>query len=204
MQITIVRILILISVLILSICIVIRIQFDNQTRMPLNIERFIDTPSAPIPANKDTTCSNSTDMISVCMNYDNCCTGSGTNQNSNCFCSHPFVSDCNSAYKTCLADIASGGDTTKCDSALKGCCSKYSKIDILSTNFQKPINAVQTSNQICTLNGLADFEQRCMEICQTNPACKAYSLTIGGCTLYDNVNNYSGKSTDKYIYIVKK
>jgi hypothetical protein len=172
-------------------------------------DRFEDTPTttfdistAPTAANKNTTCSNSTDIISVCMNYENCCTGSGVNQNSKCFCSHPVVSGCNDAYKTCLA--SAGGDTSKCDTTLKGCCSKYSSIDIFSSNFQKPINANQTSNQICTINGLPNLEQRCMEICQTNPACKAYSLVLGGCTLYDNVNNNAGKNTDNYIYVVKK
>ena len=178
---------------------------------PVRINRFEDIPTTtfdistvPTPANKNTTCGNSTDMISVCMNYENCCTGSGVNQNSKCFCSHPFVGGCNDAYKACLAGSSTGGDTSKCDTTLKGCCSKYSEIDIYSSNFQKPINASQSSNQICTLNGLANLDQRCMEICQTNPACKAYSLTIGGCTLYDSVNNNSGKSGDNYIYVVKK
>jgi hypothetical protein len=180
-------------------------------RYPSRINRFEDIPTttfdistAPTPANKNTTCGNSTDMISVCMNYDNCCMGSGANPNSKCFCSHPFVGGCNDAYKACLAGIGTGGDTSKCDTTLKGCCSKYSEIDIFSSNFQKPINASQSSNQICTLNGLANLEQRCMEICQTNQACKAYSLAIGGCTLYDSVNNNSGKSGDNYIYVVKK
>ena len=173
-------------------------QFNNIPTTTFNIS------NAPTAANKNTTCSNSTDMISVCMNYDNCCSSSGVNPNSKCFCTHPFVSDCNNAYKTCLAGIASGGDTTKCNSALKNCCSKYSKTDILNSNFQKPINAVQSSNQICTLNGLPNFEQRCMELCQTNPACKAYSQNVGGCTLYDSVNNNAGKNIDNYIYVVKK
>lgn len=208
MQITVVRIIILISVFILSICIITDIQFDNKTRTLLEKERFENTPittfdisTAPTPANKDTTCSNSSDMISVCMNYENCCSGSGTNQNSKCFCTHPFVHRCNDLYKTCIAGL---GDTSKCDASLKGCCSKYSETDILSSNFLKPVNAVQSSNQICTLNGLSNLGQRCMELCQTNLACKAYSINLGECTLYDTVNNNTGKSTDNYIYVVKK
>ena len=161
----------------------------------------INISSAPTPANKNTTCSNSTDMISVCMNYESCCTGTGANPNSKCFCSHPFVSTCNDAYKSCLAG---GGDASGCNEKLKGCCSKYSGIDILSTNFKKPINASQSSNAICTLNGLSDLEQRCMEVCQTNPACKAYGMTLGGCTLYDGINYVNGKSGDNYIYVAKK
>jgi hypothetical protein len=174
-------------------------------------DKFEDIPTttfnvstAPTPANKNSTCSNSTDIITVCMNYENCCTSSGTNLNSKCFCSHPFVNNCNDAYKACIAGISAGGDTSKCNATLNKCCSKYSSIDILSSNFKKPINASQSSNQICTLNGLPNLEQRCMELCQTNPTCKAYSLSIGGCTLYDNINNNAGKSTDNYIYIIKK
>jgi hypothetical protein len=195
------------GILILGVCLFIYIIINIRSRR----DGFEDIPTttfdistAPTPANKTTTCSNSTDMISVCMNYENCCTGSGVNQNSKCFCSHPFVGGCNDAYKACLAGIGTGGDTSKCDTTLKGCCSKYSEIDIFSSNFQKPINASQSSNQICTLNGLANQEQRCMEICQTNPACKAYSQNIGGCTLYDSVNNNAGNSGDNYIYVVKK
>lgn len=203
------------GILILGLCIFLYIYFHKRTLSDRTLserkDRFEDTPSttfnistAPTPANKNTTCSNTTDMISICMNYDNCCTGSGTNQNSKCFCSHPFVGGCNDAYKACIASVGTGGDTSSCDTTLKGCCSKYSSIDILSSNFQKPINAMQSSNQICTLNGLPDLDQRCMELCQTNPACKAYSLAIGGCTLYDNINNNPGKNTDNYIYVAKK
>lgn len=201
-----------ILILILGICIfvyVVLYLYDRNLRA--RKDRFVDIPTTtfnisttPTPANKNTTCSNSTDMLSVCMNYENCCTGSGANPNSKCFCSHPFVGGCNDAYKTCIASIGANGDTSSCDSTLKGCCSKYSSIDIFNSNFQKPINAIQSSNQICTINGLPNLEQRCMELCQTNPACKAYSLVIGGCTLYDNVNNNIGKSTDNYIYVVKK
>jgi len=194
------------GILIFAVCIFVYVVIYIQTRT----DKFDDTPTttfdistAPTPVNKNTTCSNSTDMISVCMNYDNCCTGSGANMNSKCFCSHPFVGGCNDAYKACIANIGTGGDISSCNSTLKGCCSKYSSIDISNSNFQKPINAIQSSNIMCTLNGLPDLKQRCMELCQTNPACKAYSLAIGGCTLYDAVNNNPGKSTDKYIYVVK-
>ena len=160
-----------------------------------------DISKAPTAANKTTTCSNSNDMISVCMAFDNCCAGTSTNANSKCFCSHPFVSGCNDAYKACLAG---GGAASECEDKLKACCKSYSSIDIMSSNFQKPINAAQSSNQLCTMNGLPNMEQRCMEVCQTNPACKAYSLTIGGCTLYDAVNNTTSRKGDEYIYVAKK
>ena len=84
-----------------------------------NIDSFEDTPTqtttstidistAPTPENKNKTCTNSTDMINVCMNYENCCTGSGANPNSKCFCNHPFVGGCNDSYKACLAGIGAG------------------------------------------------------------------------------------------------
>jgi len=201
------------GILILGICIFVYVVIYIREKRTIHtrMNRFEDTPTttfnistAPTPANKNTTCSNSTDMINVCMNYENCCTGSGVNLNSKCFCSHPFVGECNDAYKACIANVGSSGDTSSCDSTLKGCCAKYSNIDIFSSNFQKPINAMQSSNQLCTVNGLPNIEQRCMELCQTHPDCKAYSLAIGGCTLYDTVNDNSGKSTDNYIYVVKK
>lgn len=190
-------------IVLVIICIIVYIYKNTQVDGFNDITKIntFNMSSAPTPVNKNTTCSNSTDIISVCMNYDNCCLGSGTNQNSKCFCTHPFVSECNSTYKNCLVN---NNDTTKCDSSLKGCCIKYSGIDILSSNFQKPINAAQSSNQICTLTGLPNLEQRCMELCQTNSDCKAYSLNLGGCTLYNSVNNYAGKNIDNYIYVVKK
>jgi len=212
---TMVKLIILTSILVFSVCIALQYnsriwklgRVDNMN----SVDGFESTPTttfdistAPTPANKNTTCSNSTDIVNVCMNYENCCAGAGTNTNSKCFCSHPFVGGCNDAYKSCLASVGAGGDTSKCDATLKGCCGKYSSINIMSSNFNKPINAYQSSNQICTVNGLRDLEQRCMELCQTNPSCKAYSLVLGGCTLYDSVNNNPGTSNDKYIYVVKK
>lgn len=179
-------------------------RYGNVDGFEATPKTLFDISTAPTPENKNTTCSNSTDMVNVCMNYENCCSGTGTNANSKCFCTHPFVGECNNTYNSCIKSVGTSGDTSKCDAILKNCCGKYTSIDILSSNFEKPINAVQSSNQICSLNGLNYLEQRCMELCQTNPSCKAYSLVLGGCTLYDSVNNNLGKNTDKYIYVVKK
>jgi hypothetical protein len=172
-----------------------------------------DIANAPTVANKNASCGNPTDMVNICMNLDSCCNSKTTNENSSCFCNHPFVSGCNDAYKACIAEGGSGGDTSNCESILKECCGKYSSTDILSTNFQKPIDVKQSSNQICNLKGIPNLEQRCMELCQTNPACKAYSLSLsasnystslGSCTLYDNVNYDKGKKDDSNIYVIKK
>lgn len=164
--------------------------------------------NAPTAANRDTTCKQTTDLISVCSNYENCCkpsSGSGS-QTSGCFCDHPFVTNCQQSYQSCIAASAgaSGGASDKCQDILDKCCGGYSSIDILSTNFQPPINATQSGNQICTVNGLANQAQRCMELCQTNPNCRAYSLVTGGCTLYDKVNYMNGKDIDKGVYVIKK
>jgi hypothetical protein len=200
---------ILIVILFIVVCIAVCILYYPSSRY----DKFEDTPTTtfdisnlPTAPNKSTTCKNTNDIVSVCMNYDSCCNETISNPNSGCFCSHSFVSGCNDTYKKCLADLGNGGDTSSCDSALKGCCSKYSNIDILSSNFEKPMDVVQTSNKLCTVNALPDLAQRCMELCQTNSACKAYSLMTNNCTLYDGVNysNNTGTSDRSYIYVVKK
>ena len=166
------------------------------------IDRFENTTTPntpPLDANK--TCSSSIDISNVCLNYKSCCPEIGANINSKCFCTHPFIINCNTNYNSCLANAS---NTIECDKELKKCCGGYSNIDIYSSNFNNPINAYQTSNQICTINGLPNLAQRCMEMCQTNPNCKAYSLVVGGCTLYDNINSTPGNKNDNYIYVSKK
>jgi len=147
-------------------------------------------------------CENGTDIQSVCMNFDNCCSSNNiTNVNGQCFCIHPFVKDCNDKYKTCID--SKNGNIEECNTIMKNCCKQYSSNDILSSNFQYPINATQMSNKLCSLNGILNLEERCMELCQTNSNCKAYSTTTGNCTLYDNVN-YIDSNDDKNIYVIKK
>ncbi len=166
----------------------------------------IDYSKVPTAANKDTTCKNTTDVVSVCKSFENCCK-SNTSQTNTCFCKHPFITNCYQSYESCVS--GSGGDSSKCKEILDSCCDKYSSIDILSTNFQKPISASQTGNQLCSINGLTNPKQRCMELCQTNPDCKAYSIIDGttmpgNCNLYDKINYTNADPKDNTIYVIKK
>lgn len=153
--------------------------------------------------NNKTTCDNPTNILGVCMNYNNCCgVDNNTSVNSQCFCANSFVKDCNSKYKDCISK--NSGNIESCNNILKECCNRYSNINISTNNFNKPIAAYQTADKICSLNGIANLEQRCMELCQTNTDCKAYSLITGGCNLFSTVKHTPNSNTDKSIYVIKK
>ena len=167
------------------------------------------TPVIIVPTINQTiqsACDNPTSVPSVCMNYDSCCGNTSIGTNSTCFCNHPFVKNCYDEFKKCQTTPTSTPTSTNCQDILTNCCSKYTENDILASNFNSPINKNQYSDKLCTLTGVANLEQRCMELCQTNPNCKAYSLVTGGCTLYSKINTTSGYNpeTDNSIYITKK
>jgi hypothetical protein len=200
--ITIIKLLVaLVFVLLLVYVIVIFIRKRNN---------FVDIPSTTFdmskvkttPSDSPSGCSNGTDIPSVCMNFNSCCSSSYSNVNGQCFCNHPFVKDCNDKYKTCISNNTNT-NTSNCSDILQNCCKQYSRSDILASNFQNPINATQNSNKLCSINGIVNLEQRCMEICQTNPNCRAYSTAIGNCTLYDKTN-YIQSSDPNSIYVIKK
>jgi hypothetical protein len=191
-----------IIILLIVTVIVVLGRFITNNNMNGKGDRFEDIPTTtfdmskvPTVSNQDTSCKNGTDIISVCMNYDNCCGSNNKNMNVECFCKHPFVEDCNDKYKDCKSR-----NNQDCSNILNNCCKQYGNIDILVSNFQKPILASQTSNKLCSVYGLLNLEQRCMELCQTNNNCKSYSVLAGVCNLYDKINNTSGDS----IYIMKK
>jgi hypothetical protein len=176
----------------------------NTTNTPATTVNYV--ASAPTVANKDTTCKNNTNIVSVCKSYENCCKTS-TSQTNDCFCKHPYITNCYQSYESCIT--GEGGDKTNCQEILDNCCNKYLDTDILTTNFEKPINASQTGNQLCSISGIPNFEQRCMELCQTNTNCKSYSLVSsnnlpGTCNLYDTINYTKAKPRDNTIYVVKK
>lgn len=210
------------GLVIISLCIYLFLSSNSKRSENISLERFYEdeqttntipsttynyAANAPTTANKDTTCKNNTDVVSVCKQFQNCCKTS-TSTTNDCFCKHPFITDCNQSYQSCMTG---GGDTSKCQEILNTCCNKYSSIDILTTNFQKPISASQTGNQLCTINGIPNQEQRCMELCQTNTNCKAYGIVNvnggslpGNCNLYSKVNYTEAKPSDNKIYIIKK
>ena len=175
-------------------------------------ESFELDPSIPtVNTNVNKSCNNGTNIASVCINFDNCCGSNNHNPNSQCFCKHPFVSNCIDKYKTCISNanknlnkLIINQEIEKCNNTHKDCCSKYSSIDIMNSNFKKPFIAKQTVDKICSINGLVNLEQRCMELCQTNDNCKAYSLITGGCNLYNTINYDPADKYDNSIYVIKQ
>jgi hypothetical protein len=99
-----------------------------------------------------------------------------------------------------------GSDSSSCNNILKDCCKKYGNNDIMINNFQKPINSNQSKDNICNLSGVPNIEQKCMELCQTNINCKAYTLDTGTCNLYSSSTpNLTDKNNyGKIIFVAKK
>lgn len=176
-----------------------REKFEDTTTTAFDIKTVPTTDT-----NKKTTCDNPTDIPSVCINFDNCCTNNMNNINGECFCKHPFVINCNNDYKKCISNGNDGSNKELCSDILKNCCNKYSSINILNNNFQKPIMANQDADKLCSINGISNLEQRCMELCQTNSNCKSYTLSTGRCNLYSTVNTIPNSNTDNSIYVIKK
>jgi hypothetical protein len=159
-------------------------------------------------------------VVDFCMNYDTCCSYNSTN----CFCTHPVTLYCKNEYNTCINDTSLKNLYTpdqikeKCLYQQKNCCTPYNSISISSDKFKTPIKNESKTQEICTIKSLPNIEQKCLELCQTTPECKSYSVEIGKifqsygiCKLYDNVsinpnsiNPYTGKpkndvTTDYYI-----
>jgi hypothetical protein len=148
-------------------------------------------------------CNNNTDIISVCMNYSGCCTDNNANINGQCFCMHPFVKKCNESYKTCMSNSK---DAKSCTDILNKSCREYSKNDIMNNNFKKPINAKQTIDNICKISAIKDLDQKCMELCQTNDNCKAYTIDTGICNLYSSQTSIPipRDESSNIIFVAKK
>ena len=140
--------------------------------------------SSPLtmPSEKDTNCFFGDNVVDYCLNYDNCC--KNNNNDKNCYCNHSFVKNCKTIYDECINTQT----PETCAPTLKECCIKYNNINIEYDNFKKPIIQEQRSNTICNLNFIKNIDTKCMELCQTNTTCKAYSTTAGiNCVLYDNI-----------------
>ena len=102
----------------------------------------------------------------------------------------------------------------------KNCCIPYNSLSISNTNFKFPIKNNPENNKICSLMNTPNSEEKCMELCHTNPECKAYSLEQGAlvqnyttCNLYNDIfidkinsNAYTGnpiQNTNADYYIKK-
>ena len=141
-------------------------------------------------------CSANTDVVDFCINYDNCCSGSAATNNK-CFCDNSVTKLCKIQYDACVNDPDSIKLFTKeqlmdkCKLQNSSCCKAYNNISISSNNFSSPKKRVQTDNIICDIKGIKNIEQKCLELCQTNPNCAAYGTTNMTCTLYSQVSPYT-------------
>lgn len=130
-------------------------------------------------------CTADSDIVKVCLNYNDCC--SNMTPNNQCFCNHPVVQQCKSDYDSCIS--ANPQDTSKCATQTKSCCTAYNSVSINYNNFNKPINYEQTNNKLCSVQLIKNLPQKCLELCQTTPNCAAFS-TNGDlyCNLYTAVD----------------
>lgn len=147
------------------------------------------------------TCTANMNISEYCKNYDTCCNQTISTMNNDCFCNHPTVKKCNDDYNHCIAN-----QNQNCNDILKSCCNTHNNINIDNTLFHQPIQYDKQNKILCSLTTNANIEQKCMELCQTTPACKSYSINAINCTLYNDndldLDNIKQKTTTKY-YIKK-
>ena len=162
-----------------------------------------------------------------------------------CSCSQSGILSLNILKKNSIINIGFAGDTsfthgTADDNPLKEISKITKKFDLMflnletviarndvgSTlegkkyNFKSPIKNNPENNKICSLVNTPNAEEKCLELCNTRPDCKAYSLDKGAlvqtyttCNLYNDVsidkinsNAYTGKPIKKTNadYYIKK
>ena len=139
-------------------------------------------------------CNATTNVVDFCTNSDNCCSGNVTNVS--CYCLNPIVKSCKTQYDSCISDPSKNGIYTpqqiidNCNTLKKTCCQTYDTIPIDNNKFDLPLKRDQKDNKICQLTAIKNNEQKCLELCQTNPNCVSYSTTKINCTLYSNISDY--------------
>jgi len=154
-------------------------------------------PDGPPPTEIYKSCSATSDIVDFCIDYDNCC--STKSVNNKCFCDHPFTKSCKANYDICMNDpnnISSNTKlqlTEKCKLENSDCCKAYNNIPISSSSFGDNMHHDQIGNVICNVPMIKNIEQKCLELCQTNPNCSAYSTTRLNCNLYNTVSSYQPK-----------
>lgn len=148
------------------------------------------------------TCSSNADLVSMCIDYDNCC--ASMTENNKCFCANPFTQSCKNKYDACMNDPTNQSMypskqqiTDKCSTDNKECCSKYNDKQFKSSNFTQQKNRSQNDNIICSMSSIKNIESRCMELCQTNSECVAYSSNTMKCNLYNKLSPFTEK-LDEY------
>jgi hypothetical protein len=155
-------------------------------------------------------CNAGNDVYGYCLKYDNCC--GGTMKNS-CFCKNPIVLSCKKEYDKCMKtpNLSESELLTKCEDENKNCCSEYKNNIIDTNNFNKSVNGEQKDNIICNMTNVKNIDMKCLELCQTDPKCLAYTLSDSSCTLHNKItydplqNNISNKIiNNNYKFFTKK
>jgi len=159
-------------------------------------------------------CNTESDLVNFCINYKSCCGSESTTKE--CICSHPIIKNCRTKFENCINDkeqIKMYGKKVlmeKCINENKACCIPYNSISINSDNFKSPIKNNPTINKICSISSIPNLEEKCIELCITNPECKAFSIdkgqlvqSYGTCNLYNaikinqtKIDPLTGKETE--------
>jgi hypothetical protein len=205
--------------IIISIIVIIYIIHSIYKSNNKSINKFEDIPATtalPLPTPMSIPseaivqqCETSDNVVGFCLNYTGCCKQQASTNNK-CFCDHPHIQDCNNIYDECIKTTPNSPD---CKDKLKECCTSYNKINIDINNFDKPIKQIQNSRKICaigTINGLSTDSVRlkCMELCQTNTNCKAFTIDSASCMLFSDISplptKLPGKNDITTDYYIKK
>lgn len=167
-------------------------QKDNSSKRSPKKE-MADSKSIPID---NGICENARDPVSVCMNFESCCTASD-----NCVCQNPVNKDCQAIYKDCLADkylseanmdyINAEKKDVICKKIKKKCCKS-----VLNTKNAKRADYEQVtmnmpdtySTSLCNFTGdESNAIAACKQSCNLNDKCRAviYNKGMGRCDIYD-------------------
>jgi len=191
-------------------------EFKDADEIKIKMKEIVEEPSGK--------CETNGDLVNFCVNYKSCC-GSESKLN-DCICKHPVVKNCRTQFKTCIDNpehIKIYGEKAlmeKCFNENKSCCIPYNSISITRDKFKTPINNNPQINKLCSIQSIPNIEEKCMELCQTHPDCKAFSIeqgeliqTNGTCNLYNDISlsqlktdPFTGKtkqSTNANYYIKK-
>ena len=140
-------------------------------------------------------CSTTDDVLGFCKDYENCCSGSSS---TNCICINPIVTECKKEYDACMSDTSKPVAELRaaCGDKNNTCCSKYTN-NIDRSLFNEPVAGTQMDNVLCNIGNIKNVDQKCLELCQTNPNCAAYSLTDISCKLHNKATFKPPPSIDK-------
>lgn len=175
------------------------------TTIPPNVRAF--GPGGVTTAVDAKPCSTTNDVLGFCKDYENCCSGSAS---TNCMCINPVVTECKKEYDACMSDTNTPVVQLRatCGEKNNTCCSKYNG-NIDKNLFNEPVIGAQVDNVLCDTGSIKNVEQKCLELCQTNPNCAAYSLTDISCKLHNKATLIPPTTVDKsannkYFFISKK